>query len=73
MNDLIPIEQVLEENLWVNELEKQGFIIKPEKIDEYLKEFENRKTALPNENNWKDKRVLITGISGFAGSHLAEQ
>ncbi|MFX1260283.1 MAG: GDP-mannose 4,6-dehydratase, partial [Promethearchaeota archaeon] len=25
------------------------------------------------ENNWKDKRVLITGISGFAGSHLAEQ
>jgi len=23
--------------------------------------------------NWKGKKVLITGISGFAGSHLAEQ
>ena len=41
--------------------------------DEYLDDFKNRTTALPNENYWKEKRVLITGISGFAGSHLAEQ
>ena len=71
--NLIPIEKVLEENPRVKELEKQGFIIKPEKIDEYLNEFENRNTALPHENFWKEKRILITGISGFAGSHLAEQ
>ena len=73
MNDLIPIEDVVEENFRVKELEKQGFIIKPEKIEEYLEEFNNRTTALPDENYWKEKRVLITGISGFAGSHLAEQ
>jgi GDP-4-dehydro-6-deoxy-D-mannose reductase len=73
MENLIPIEQVLEINPRVLELEKQGYIIKPEKIDEYLKEFENRKSKIPDSKYWADKRVLITGISGFAGSHLAEQ
>jgi len=73
MSDLIPIGKVLKENPRVQELERQGFIIKPEKIDAYLDEFKNRKTTLPDENYWKGKRVLITGISGFAGSHLAEQ
>ncbi|MFW9881980.1 MAG: GDP-mannose 4,6-dehydratase [Candidatus Thorarchaeota archaeon] len=73
MSDLIPIESVLESNPRVLELEKQGYIIKPEKIDEYLENFKNRKTQLPEKKIWQDKRVLITGISGFAGSHLAEQ
>ena len=73
MDDLIPIEEVIKENPRVKELEEQGFIIKPERIDEYLNDFKNRITALPDEKFWKDKRVLITGISGFAGSHLAEQ
>ena len=73
MSDLIPIGKVLKENPRVQDLERQGFIIKPEKIDDYLNEFKNRKTALPNEKYWKDKKVLITGISGFAGSHLAKQ
>ena len=73
MNDIIPIEDVIEENPRVKELEQQGFIIKPEKIDSYLKDFENRNSTQPSEKYWKEKRVLITGISGFAGSHLAEQ
>ena len=73
MNDLIPIGKVLKENSRVQELERQGFIIKPEKINDYLDEFKNRKTTLPDETYWKDKIVLITGISGFAGSHLAKQ
>ncbi len=73
MKTLIPIEDVLEENERVKELERQGLIIKPKRIENYLKDFENRTSALPNENYWKDKRVLITGITGFAGSHLAEQ
>lgn len=73
MEDLILIENVIKENPRVKELEKQGFIIKPENIEEYLEDFKNRASALPNENFWKEKRVLITGISGFAGSHLAEQ
>jgi len=73
MVDLIPLKDLLEENPRVLELEEQGYIIKPDKIEDYLKEFENRKTAYPDENTWKDQRVLITGVSGFAGSHLAEQ
>ncbi|MFX1570577.1 MAG: GDP-mannose 4,6-dehydratase [Promethearchaeota archaeon] len=72
MNDLIPIEKVIKENVRVKELEKQGFIIKSEHLDEYLEKFKNKTTALPNKNFWKEKRILITGISGFAGSHLAE-
>ena len=73
MNDLIPIGKVLKENPRVQELERQGYIIKPEKLDSYLKDFQERNSALPDKNYWKGKKVLITGISGFAGSHLAEQ
>ncbi len=73
MSDLIPIGKVLEDNFRVQELEKQGFIIKPEKLDSYLEDFQERKTSLPDGNYWKGKKILITGISGFAGSHLAEQ
>jgi len=73
MYDLIPIGKVLKENPRVQELERQGFIIKPEKIDSYLEDFQERNSALPDKNYWKGKRVLITGVSGFAGSHLAEQ
>ncbi|MBN1215987.1 MAG: GDP-mannose 4,6-dehydratase [Candidatus Lokiarchaeota archaeon] len=71
-DNLIPIEDVLEENERVKELEKSNFIIKPKKIEQYLNEFKNRKSAKPNEKTWNDLKVLITGISGFAGSHLAE-
>ena len=73
MEDLIPIEDVIEENIRVQELEKQGFIIKPNKIDKYLEDLKNQKSTLPDKKYWNDKRALITGISGFAGSHLAEQ
>lgn len=73
MNDLTPIEKVIKENPRVKELESQGYIINPEKIDEYLIDFKDSTTVLPNQKFWNEKRVLITGISGFAGSHLAEQ
>lgn len=72
MDDLIPIGKVLKENPRVQELERQGFIIKPEKLDSYLEDFQERNSALPDKNYWKGKKVLITGIGGFAGSHLAE-
>ena len=55
MDELIPIEQVIEDNPRVKELEKQGYIIKPEKIGDYLKEYDNRKTTLPDRNYWKEK------------------
>jgi len=73
MIDLIPLEKVIKENPRVEELEIQGYIIKPEKIDSYLDDFKGRTTTLPNKEYWNEKKVLITGISGFAGSHLAEQ
>jgi GDP-4-dehydro-6-deoxy-D-mannose reductase len=73
MDDLIPIEKVFEVSNRVKELEQQGFIINPENISKYIKKFKDLSTALPNKKFWEDKRVLITGISGFAGSHLAEQ
>ena len=73
MKELIPIANVLEESPRVEELEQSGYIIKPEKIDSYLENFKQESSAMPNREKWEDKRVLITGISGFAGSHLAEQ
>ncbi|MFX1308507.1 MAG: GDP-mannose 4,6-dehydratase [Promethearchaeota archaeon] len=73
MNNLIPIEKIIEENPRVKELEDQGFIIDPKKINEYLNDFKNRTSTEPDRDFWKEKRVLITGISGFAGSHLAER
>ncbi len=69
---LLKLSEVIKENPRVKELESKGFIIKPEKIKEYLKEFEERESAKPSKEHWQGKRVLITGISGFAGSHLAE-
>ena len=73
MSDLIPIEKVIEETEIVKELRAKGYIINPENIDDYLEDFKDRTTALPKRSYWENKRVLITGISGFAGSHLAEQ
>ena len=73
MKELIPIADVLEENPRVEELERLGYIIRPEKIDSYLENFKTKSSKLPDPKKWEDKRVLITGISGFAGSHLAEQ
>jgi GDP-4-dehydro-6-deoxy-D-mannose reductase len=73
MKELIPIAEVLEENPRVEELERSGYIITPENIDSYLEKFKRTDSVMPNKKKWEEKRVLITGISGFAGSHLAEQ
>ncbi len=73
MEDYVPIEQVVEQNVRVKVLEKSGFIITARNLEEYLNDFKKRTSALPNKGFWNKKRVLITGISGFAGSHLAEQ
>jgi GDP-4-dehydro-6-deoxy-D-mannose reductase len=53
------------------------FIIDPENLDSYLSNFKNHeesiKTNIFDEKSWNEKRVLITGISGFVGSHLTEK
>ncbi len=68
----IPIEKVLEKNEHIYKLESQGFIINSNNLENYLKQFEGVDSKNPTESFWKDKRVLITGLAGFAGSHLAE-
>ena len=73
MEKLIPIEKVIKKDDRVERLKEEGFIIKPDEMDKYLENFRNNKAALPNKDFWNEKRILITGISGFAGSHLAEQ
>ena len=55
------------------ELYKKNLLIDPENLGSYLKNFRNDKSNKPNKNFWQDKRVMITGISGFAGSHLAKK
>jgi GDP-4-dehydro-6-deoxy-D-mannose reductase len=71
--NLIPIKKVLKSNPHVKDLEKQGYIINLENLNIYLKNFKSQKSTQPNKKYWKNKTVLITGISGFAGSHLAER
>jgi GDP-4-dehydro-6-deoxy-D-mannose reductase len=69
---LLKLSEVIEEVPRVKELEANGLIIRPDKINDYLKGFKNPKSANPSKDYWQGKRVLVTGISGFAGSHLAE-
>lgn len=57
--------------------EERGLLIDPDNIEEYLKHFpdyeEDMKTDLIDSKYWEGKRVFITGISGFVGSHLADK
>jgi len=59
------------------EVKKKGLLIEPDHLDDYLKGFKNyeedMKKDLFDAKKWKDRRVFITGVSGFAGSHLAEK
>jgi len=59
------------------EVKKRGLLIDPDNLDDYLKNFKNYEEEMNknlfNAEKWKDKRVFVTGVSGFAGSHLAEK
>jgi len=70
---LIPIEKVIKIIPRVEFLEKKRYIINPEELDSYLDRYKSLTSAKPNKEYWSNKKVLITGISGFAGSHLAEK
>lgn len=65
------------EKSFLENLQQKGLLIEPENLEPYLNNFKDYetelKTNLASEKFWNDKRVLITGISGFAGSHLAEK
>lgn len=54
--------------------EKHGdLLIDPDNIDKYLSQFSKEKKDLFDSNKFADTRVLITGITGFVGSHIAEK
>lgn len=62
------------DDMLLETLYKKGLLIDPEHLDIYLKKFTHEKGKKePMANFWNGKRVAITGISGFAGSYLAEQ
>ncbi|MBR9678120.1 MAG: GDP-mannose 4,6-dehydratase [Nanoarchaeota archaeon] len=56
----------------INNLKERNLVILPEKIEEYEEEVSKRQTTVPSKEYWHGKKVFITGINGFAGSHLAE-
>ena len=48
-------------------------LINPDNIDIYLSNFKEEKRDLYDYRLLEDKRILITGISGFVGSNLVEK
>jgi len=56
----------------VDVLKKQGRVILIDALEEYEESFKNRVKVLPSKDYWENRKVLITGINGFVGSHLTE-
>ena len=55
----------------------EELLIDPERLDDYLARFPDyqrqMEVDLATASFWKGKRAFITGITGFAGGHLAEK
>ena len=58
--------EVIMEKFTIGKLEKKSLLIDPNSLDDYLGSFGDYETEIK-------KRVLLTGISRFSGSHLAER
>jgi len=58
-----------------NEINKihKDILIDPENIEYYSSKFKNEKKNLFDTKKLAGERILITGITGFVGSHLAEK
>jgi len=69
---LMPLAKVLSKDEKFTKLQELGYLLDINKLDSYLSSVKDNKSAEPNSSFWADKRVLITGISGFVGSHLTE-
>ncbi len=50
-----------------------SLLLDPHKLENYLKLFDKEKKDLFDRSKLADSRILITGITGFVGSHLAEK
>ena len=69
--ELLPFESVFDAKKF-NKLKDAGHLIDIEDTDAYEKSIRDNKSTLPNENFWKDKRVLVTGASGMVGSTISD-
>ena len=69
---IIKFEDVYKESEDIKILEEQGYIITPENYLEIQSKINDNILVCPNPEYWEGKKIFITGIGGFAGSHLAE-
>ncbi|MHA1222235.1 MAG: GDP-mannose 4,6-dehydratase, partial [Candidatus Heimdallarchaeaceae archaeon] len=51
----------------------KNLLIDPDNLEKYLSNFDKEKKDLFDIGKFEGCRILITGISGFVGSHLAEK
>ena len=70
---LIPLEKATKNLKVFDVLKENNILIDIDKVEQYLEVFNKLSSSRPNPNYWSDKRVLITGISGFVGSHFADK
>jgi len=63
------------ENEIFNEIytKHKELLIDPDNLEPYLENFKEDKIDLFDSEKFADSRILITGITGFVGSHLAEK
>ncbi len=69
--ELLSFEEVFAPQKF-DKLRESGHLIDIGKIEDYQKSIAENKSASPDEDFWKEKRVLITGSAGMVGSILAD-
>ena len=69
----LSFESVYYENERLKKLKDEGIIFTPDNYNTIDKRLESEHNKEIRQKDWVDKRVFITGITGFAGSHLAEK
>ncbi len=70
---LINLSEMLSKEEKFAKAKNLGYLIDLKNKDAYHESIKKNKSSKPDSNSWKDKRVLITGVAGFVGSHLAEK
>lgn len=70
---MLKIDSCETTNELIEGLKRKRLIVTPDTANVYEKRVNSFKHIQPSKRFWTDRKVLITGINGFAGSHLAEK